>query len=80
MDARNIDISADGSIVVFTATNGPVTNSSTSVELWNASNNATSLISGGTANGQPDFPRLDQSGRYVAFFDNEASLTTNSDG
>jgi hypothetical protein len=80
LDARNIDISADGSIVVFTTTNGPVADSSTSVELWNALSNTTSLVSGGTVGAQSDFPRLDQSGRYVAFFDNEASLTANGDG
>ena len=80
LDARNIDISADGSMVVFTVTNGPVADSSTSVELWNALSNTTSLVSGGTVGAQSDFPRLDQSGRYVAFFDNEASLTANSDG
>jgi hypothetical protein len=80
LDARNIDISANGSFVAFTATNGPAVDSSTSVELWNALSNTTSLVSGGTVGAQSDFPRLDQSGRYVAFFDNEASLTTNSDG
>jgi Tol biopolymer transport system component len=80
LDARNIDISPDGNFVVFTVSNGPAANSSTSVMLWSALSNTTSLVSGGTAGGQADFPRIDQSGRYVAFFDNEASLTTNSDG
>jgi len=80
LDARNIDISADGSLVAFTVTNSPVASTGTSVELWNASGNTTTLVSGGTAGAQSDFPRFDQSGRYVAFFDNEASLTANSDG
>lgn len=80
LDARNVDISGDGSFVAFTATNGPAASSSTSVELWNGFSNTTSLVSGGTVGAQPDYPRIDQSGRYVAFFDNEASLTTNSDG
>ncbi|MGO8701871.1 MAG: hypothetical protein ACLQVY_29670 [Limisphaerales bacterium] len=81
LEARNIDISADGRFVVFTALDVPrnspgITNS---IKLWDALSNTISIVSGGAANAQCDSPRLDQTGRYVAFLDNE-SLTTNSDG
>jgi len=74
---RNIDISADGRFVAFTMTNG---SPGSEVLLWDGQSNMTSLVSGGTVGAQCDVPRLDQSGRYVAFSDNESALTTNSDG
>ncbi len=76
-EARNIDISADGRFVAFTMTNS---SGDASIQLWDAQSGATSLISGGTSGAHCDFPRLDQTGRYVAFTSDEASLTTNSDG
>jgi len=79
-DGRNIDISADGRFVAFTMTNS---SGGASIQLWDAQSGATSLISGEYlpfATQHCDFPRLDQTGRYVAFTSDEASLTTNSDG
>jgi hypothetical protein len=75
--SRNIDISADGRFVAFTKTNTGV---GASIELWDGQSGTTSLISGGTAGPYCDFPRVDQTGRYVAFLSNDGSLTTNSDG
>jgi Tol biopolymer transport system component len=75
--ARNIDISAEGRFVAFTMTNST---GSASIQLWDAQSGARSLISGGTSAAHCDFPRLDQTGRYVAFTSDEVSLTTNSDG
>ena len=75
--ARNIDISADGRFVAFTMTNST---GGASIQLWDAQSGVTSLISGGTSAAHCDFPRLDQTGRYVAFTSDEGSLTTNSDG
>jgi Tol biopolymer transport system component len=77
MVARNIDISADGQFVAFTLADSA---GGASIQLWDAQSGTTSLISGGTIGAHCDFPRVDQTGRYVAFTSDEASLTTNSDG
>jgi hypothetical protein len=81
LEARNIDISADGRFIAFTASDPtPLSSSITnSIKLWDALSNTITIVSGGRTNAQCDSPRLDQTGRYVAFLDNE-SLTTNSDG
>ncbi len=76
-EARAIDISADGRFVAFTLAD---TSSGDSIQLWDASSNSTTLISGGTLGALCEFPRVDQTGRYVAFASDEVSLTTNSDG
>jgi hypothetical protein len=76
--ARNIDISADGRFVAFTLTNSSGVGAS--IQLWDAESGTNRLISGGTQGAHCDFPRLDQTGRYVAFTSDEGSLTTNSDG
>jgi hypothetical protein len=80
-EARNIDLSADGRFVAFTASDLSLdgTSVTNSIKLWDALSNTIALVSGGTTNAQCDSPRLDQTGRYVAFLDNEP-LTTNSDG
>jgi Tol biopolymer transport system component len=77
LESRRIDISADGRFVAFTLTN---TAGGISIQLWDSQSGAASLISGGTSNALSDFPRVDQTGRYVAFTSDDASLTTNSDG
>ncbi|HEX3720367.1 MAG TPA: hypothetical protein VH595_20640 [Verrucomicrobiae bacterium] len=51
-----------------------------SIHLWNAQTGATTLISGANSSAHCNFPRLDQSGRYVAFESDDATLTSNSDG
>jgi len=76
-EARTIDISADGQFVAFTLAD---TSSGDSIQLWDGATNSTTLISGGTLGALCEFPRVDQTGRYVAFASDEASLTTNSDG
>jgi hypothetical protein len=76
-DARDIDISADGEFVAFILAG---VSNGTSIQLWDAETGTTSLISGGTPGAYCDFPRLDLTGRYVAFISDETSLTTNSDG
>ncbi|HUD45679.1 MAG TPA: hypothetical protein VMR33_02560 [Candidatus Baltobacteraceae bacterium] len=75
--ARNIDISADGQFVAFTQANS---SAGASIQLWDAQSGATSLVSGATMGARCDFPRLDQTGQYVAFTSDDPSLTTNSDG
>jgi len=75
--ARNIDISANGQFVAYTLADS---SGGASIQLWNAQSGTASLISGGTIGAQCDFPRLDQTGRYVAFTSDEISLTTNSNG
>jgi hypothetical protein len=78
-EARKIDISADGRFVAFTLTNSAF---GASIQLWDAQSGTTSLVSGpGVANAALcDMPRVDQTGRYVAFMSDDAGLTTNSDG
>ncbi|HEV7927882.1 MAG TPA: hypothetical protein VGR14_21210 [Verrucomicrobiae bacterium] len=76
-EARAIDISADGQLVAFTLADK---SGGDSIQLWDAASNSTTLISGGTLGAICDFPRVDQTGRYVAFTSAETSLTTNSDG
>lgn len=80
LEERNVDISADGRFVAFTMTNGTAASNGVGVVLWDALSNSTSLVSGGTLGVQCDYPRIDQSGRYVGFIDNDSTLTTNSDG
>ena len=75
MRRRDIDISGDGRFVAYTLTNS----SGASVQLWDAQLGASTLISGGVSTAHCDFPRLDQSGRYVAFVSDEATNTTNGE-
>jgi Tol biopolymer transport system component len=75
--SRDIDISADGRFVAFTSTNAY---RGVSVQLWDAQSNTTTTINSQTTTAFCDFPRLDQTGRYVAFYSDDALLTTNSDG
>jgi Tol biopolymer transport system component len=76
-EARAIDMSGDGQFVAFTLSNS---SGGASIQLWNAQSGATSLISGPTPSALCGFPRVDRTGRYVAFTSDDASLTTNSDG
>jgi hypothetical protein len=75
--ARNIDISANGQFVAYTLADS---SGGASIQLWNSQSGSASFISGGTIGAQCDFPRMDQTGRYVAFTSDEPSLTTNSNG
>ena len=75
--SRNLDISADGRFVAFTTTN---TVRGSAVELWDSSSNTLTLVSGTNTSADSEFPRLDATGRYVLFLDNDATLTPNSDG
>jgi hypothetical protein len=76
-EARAIDLSADGRFVAFTLADS---SGGASIQLWDAESGSATLISGGTPGALCDCPRVDQTGRYVAFTSDEASLTTNSDG
>jgi Tol biopolymer transport system component len=74
--SRDIDVSSDGRFVAFTSTNAF---QGVSVQLWDAQSNTTTIISG-QSTASCDFPHVDQTGRYVAFYSNDPLLTTNSDG
>jgi hypothetical protein len=76
-ESRKIDISADGRFVAFTLTNS---SGGASIQLWDAQSGAASLISDGKTNELCDFPRVDQTGRYVAFTSDDGLLTTNNNG
>jgi hypothetical protein len=75
-DERPLDISTNGQIITFLQAN--LSNSS-SVQIWNAQSSTSLLVSGGSTNEHCDFPRLDATGRYVAFLSDESTLATNSD-
>ncbi len=77
IESRKIDISADGRFVAFTLTNSSI---GSAVELWDADSGTATLISDGATNALCDFPRVDQTGRYVAFTSDSTFLTTNNDG
>ncbi|HEX4122853.1 MAG TPA: hypothetical protein VH619_19735 [Verrucomicrobiae bacterium] len=74
-EERNIDISANGQFVAFVQE----TTTNSKVELWNNETGTNALISSGQTGTVDSTPRLDQSGRYVAFLGND-DLTTNSNG
>ena len=76
-EARALDMSADGRFVAFTLTNSA---GGASIQLWDGDSGTTSLMSGTNQNALCEFPRVDQTGRYVAFSSDDASLTPNSDG
>ncbi|HEY3857098.1 MAG TPA: hypothetical protein VGO67_22160 [Verrucomicrobiae bacterium] len=78
-EARKIDISADGRFVGYTLTNKA---GGTSIQLWDAQSGTSTQVSGAGATNSAicDMPRLDQTGRYVAFNSDDSTLTTNSDG
>ncbi len=75
-DERQLDINADGRYVAFTTTNAP---SGSSVKLYDGASGAVSLVSGTNFSADCEFPRLDASGRYVAFLSDDSTLTANSD-
>jgi len=74
---RPLDISTNGEFIAFMQTNIAV--SGASIQIWDAATNGVALISAGSTNAHCNFPRLDATGRYVAFLSDEASLTTNGD-
>jgi hypothetical protein len=74
---RPLDISTNGEFVAFMQTNASVGGS---IQIWDAQTGAARLVSGGVSNANCAFPRLDASGRYVAFLSDEGgALTANSD-
>lgn len=76
LEGRQLDISADGRFVAYTMTNAV---SGSSIELWDAVTGDSALVSSGATNADCLYPRLDRTGRYVAFLSNDSTLTTNSD-
>ena len=78
-DINTLDITPDGRYVAFVvATNLPAT----SINLWDAQSTTTTLISqnlsgGVTTNDACLWPRLDSTGRYVAFLAAATNLTAN---
>lgn len=78
-DIDALDISPDGRYTAFVA----ITNSgATRICLWDAQSATTTLVSqnlsgGVTASDACLWPKVDASGRYVAFFATAANLTTN---
>ena len=81
-DIRNLCMTADGRFVTFIA-NTNVGGSALCVYQWDAQTATTTLISGNTNNTVAagtfcDWPQMDASGRYVAFFCSAPSLVTNT--
>ena len=83
---RTIDMSPDGRFIAYIAAlfdvNGVIPATSC-IRRWDANAIATILISGDISNKVPvgsacDFPKIDPTGRYVAFLAGPAILTSNS--
>ncbi|MDB6021023.1 MAG: hypothetical protein JWQ04_880 [Pedosphaera sp.] len=78
-----LDITPDGRFVSFVANVAPSTTTST-VSVWDALSNTTTLASGSLTNNTPptnstcDWPVMDSTGRYVAFLSSANGLTSNS--
>jgi Tol biopolymer transport system component len=77
LESRKIDISSDGEFVAFTLADS---SGGASIQLWDAQSGDTSLISSGIVGTHCDFPRVDQTGRYVAFTSDDGSLATTNEG
>ena len=79
-DFYSLAVTADGQTVVFIAnTNGVDT---TCVQLWNATNGVSTLLSGDSTGQVPtnstcDWPSIDPGGRFIAFQSSAPNLTTN---
>ena len=81
-DIRNLSMTPDGRYVAFIA-NTNVGGSALCVYQWDAQTTTTTLISADTNNAVAastycDWPQMDASGRYVAFFCSSQGLTTNA--
>jgi Tol biopolymer transport system component len=82
-DIHNLDMTSDGQFIVFIANVGSAAGTNTAVYLWDEWTETTTLVSGNLSNALPpnalcDWPRVDASGRYVAFLCNATNLVTNS--
>lgn len=82
-DINMLDVTPDGRYVAFVTTTNTSPSLATCVNLWDGQSGATSLISqnltgGVSANDACLWPRMDSSGRYVAFLAAASDLTTNS--
>ncbi len=74
--ARSLDITPDGRFVVFVSTVG------TNVYRWDGQNNTTTLVSANQSGTAPvgalcEWPVVDATGRYVAFFSTASNMTLN---
>jgi hypothetical protein len=81
-DIRNLSMTPDGRFVAFVA-NTNVGGSALCVYQWDAQSSSATLISGdATGLVAPgvfcDWPQMDASGRYAAFFSSATGLTTNT--
>jgi len=76
-DIHNLSLTPDGRFIAFVAN----TNSSTSVNLWDAQTAINILVSGNSNNVVTSsavyWPVVDRSGRYVVFLSSATDLTTN---
>lgn len=77
-NARNVDISPDGRFVAFIADTNRGFGTSGAVYLWDGQSNSTTLVSadvnGAFSPGVCDWPVIDPTGRYVAFFSTATNL------
>jgi len=76
-NARSLDITPDGRFVVYVSTQG------TNVYRWDGQNNITTLVSANQSGTAPvgavcEWPVVDATGRYVAFFSTASNMTLNS--
>jgi Periplasmic component of the Tol biopolymer transport system len=74
--ARSLDITPDGRFVVYVSTQA------TNVYRWDAQNNITTLVSANQSGVPPvgavcEWPVVDATGRYVAFFSTASNMTIN---
>jgi hypothetical protein len=79
----NLDITPDGRFVAFICATNLGTAWTPCVELWDGQSGATTLISQPlngtfTTNGDFAWPRLNSTGRYVAFISSATNLVTNA--
>ncbi len=82
-ETRNLDLSADGGLLVFVANSNGLQATTTAVQVWNAASGVTTLVSGNlsgqvTAGSLSTSPSLDGSGRFVAFRSSATDLVTNA--
>jgi Tol biopolymer transport system component len=74
--ARSLDVTPDGRFVAYVSTQG------TNVYRWDGQNNTTALVSANQSGAAPigavcEWPVVDATGRYVAFFSTATNMTLN---
>jgi hypothetical protein len=82
-DLNPLDITPDGRFVAFVAATNLGTAWASCIELWDGQSGTLSLVSQKlsgtfTTNDDSAWPRLNSTGRYVAFISSSTNLTTNS--